>query len=62
VLPRDEEAELLKRILEKDGDEILIKVMMAIDSSKAKATENILRVIESKVPGGTPRWTPSTRE
>jgi len=59
VLPRDEEAELLKRILEKGGSQILIKVMMAIDSRKAKATvaedlENILRVIESEVPGGYP--------
>jgi len=59
VLPRDEEAELLKRIQEVGGDEILIKVMTAIDSSKAKATvaedlENILRVIESEVPGGYP--------
>jgi tetratricopeptide (TPR) repeat protein len=58
VLPRDEEAELLKRIQE-EGGEILIKVMTAIASSKAKATvaedlENILRVIESKVPGGHP--------
>ena len=59
LLPRSEEAALLRRIQEKGGDEILIKVMTAIDSSKAKATvaedlENILRVIESKVSGGFP--------
>jgi len=59
VLPRAEEAELLRRIQEEGGEDILIKIMMAIDSSKAKATvaedlANILRVIESEVPGGFP--------
>eukprot|EP00035_Acanthoeca_spectabilis_P012643 m.229104 g.229104 ORF g.229104 m.229104 type:complete len:639 (+) comp15675_c1_seq1:293-2209(+) len=56
VTPPTEEARLVDRILEKDGNEILIKVMMTIDSSKAEATvpedlANIRRLIERGVPG-----------
>ena len=57
ALPPSEEMRLRDRLMEEDGSEILIKVMMNIDSSKAEATmeqdkENIRRLIETEVEGG----------
>ena len=57
MLPPTEEMELLERIMGEDGHEILIEVMMTIDSSQAEATvaedlHNIKQVIENEVEGG----------
>jgi hypothetical protein len=57
VSPPSEETALRDRINGADGHNILIEVMMTIDSSQAEATvaedlRNIKRVIESEVEGG----------
>lgn len=57
VIPKDQKSVLRDRILEGDGDELLRKVMGAIDSSKSTATrsadaENIRCFIENELVDG----------
>ena len=57
VSPPTEVAALRDRIWSEGGHEVLVEVMMSIDSSKAQATvaadlENIRSVIETQVKGG----------